>query len=170
MPSVVIAWGQQPIVAVWAAAVAVVIAALLFWRRVGRSAASRERPFRDLNQRQFESLARESFRQQGYALIATQGAASESGELVLRRDRETMLVQCRHWRDSKVGPDAVRALQHSLAQRAAGSGFLLTTGRFSRAAIAAAAGANIRLLDGPALEDLLGKVAGKASSGQHPYK
>jgi restriction system protein len=139
-------------------AIAVCAAIFMLRRRQGVNAApSGARRLQDLKQREFETLVRDSFRQQGFTSIVSPGGATEGGELMLRRERETMLVECRHWRDPKVGAEAVRALQRTLAQRGAGSGFVLTTGRFSREAIAAAAGGNVRLLDGPALRDLLGK-------------
>lgn len=114
--------------------------------------------------REFESLVRESFKLQGYQVIEGRRGAAEGGELALRRDRETVLVQCRHWRDRKVGVGAVQALQSAMAARGAGGGFVLTAGRFSREAAAFAAGSNVRLVDGDGLIGLIERASGAAGS------
>ena len=107
-----------------------------------------------LNAREFEQLVGEAFRLQGYQPIDS----ARGDQLVLRRERETVLVECRHWESSKVGVDAVDALQRAMAARGAGGGFLLTEGRFAREAIALAASCNVRLVDGAALTGLLDKA------------
>jgi restriction system protein len=102
----------------------------------------------------------EAFRSQGYLLIETpQGGPAGVGELVVRRERTTFLVDCRRWRAGKVGVDAVHALQSAMAARGADGGFVLTTGRFGREAVAYAGGCNIQLVDRPALEVLLRRVS-----------
>lgn len=114
---------------------------------------------------EFEALVRESMRKQGYSPIQSSagGARPERGELLLRRDRETVLVQCRHWRERKVKVEAVEALQRAMGPRGAAGGLILTTGRFSREATHTASGSRIRLLDGPALRDLLASAASSAA-------
>ena len=104
----------------------------------------------------FETLIVEGFLAQGYQPTTT--ARGSAGELLLRRDRETCLVDCRHWRKSKVGAGAIVAMQRSMQARGAASGFALTSGRFSREAAAQASGGNIRLIEGAALENLVGQA------------
>lgn len=151
--------GLEPTVLVSGLSLAAVAVAVVVWRRRRGAApgASATPRLQDMKSREFEALVRESFQRQGYTSIAAPPGVAEGGEIVLRRERETMLVLCRHWREPKVGADAVRAFQRTLAQRGAGSGFILSTGRFAREAVAVAAAGNVRLLDGPALQDLLGK-------------
>ena len=109
--------------------------------------------------REFEALVGEAFRLQGYQVLdSARGGAESGGELTLRRERETFLVQCRHWKEAKVGVDAVHALQRAMAARGASGGFMLTDGRFAREAGAFASGCNIRLIDGLALQGLLEKA------------
>lgn len=153
-----------PLVPYYLLAIAVAIATFWLIRRRG---AARARPagfdiraLERMRLREFEDLIRESFRGQGYSLIDPTRGATEGGELVLRRERETVLVQCRHWRDGKVGVEAIQALQHAMKQRGAGGGFILTTGRFAREAVAYAAGCNIRPIEGQALRALIDKPTG----------
>jgi restriction system protein len=141
-------------------AVCTALLALYLRRRRGSSPSGDPgtRALHGMKVREFEALVRESFRAQGYKLIDAPRGASEGGELMLRRDRETVLVQCKHWRDRKVGVEVVQSLQHAMAARGAGGGFVLTTGRFGREAVAFAAGCNVRLIDGPALRGLIDKA------------
>ncbi|HWI09984.1 MAG TPA: restriction endonuclease [Burkholderiaceae bacterium] len=113
--------------------------------------------------REFETLVAEAFRRQGYQVLdSTRGTAESGGELTLRRERETFLVQCKHWKEAKVGVDAVHALQRAMTARGASGGFMLTDGRFAREAIAFANGCNVRLIDGAALQGLLDQAKGSA--------
>ena len=46
--------------------------------------------------REFEMLVGEAFRLQGYQVVETGGGGADGGvDLVLRKDRETFLVQCK---------------------------------------------------------------------------
>jgi restriction system protein len=132
-------------------------AALWIWRRT--RAAEVETPasapnHQRMNAREFEQLVGEAFQLQGYQPIDS----GRGDQLVLRRERETVLVECRHWQAAKVGVEAVDALRRAMAGRGAGGGFLVTSGRFARDAIALAAGCNVRLVDGAALTGLLDKA------------
>ena len=113
----------------------------------------------DMRERDFESLVAAAFRAQGYEPItATKGAsAAIAGELMMRRERTTFLVACRHFRAGRVDVDGVQAVQRAMAVRGASAGFVLTGGRFSREAIALAGTCGIRLVDGPALRAMLGR-------------
>lgn len=116
--------------------------------------------FAALRDRELEALIAAAFRSQGYESVKSPGGPSlaNSGEMVLRRERTTFLLESRHVRSAKVGVDAVQALQRAMATRGATAGFLLTGGRFSREAAAFAPGCGIRLVDGPALAAMLKRV------------
>ncbi len=138
----------------------VAVAGLWLWRHRrsgdgGRASSAAAQGFAAMPAREFEALVNEAFRLQGYQVIAdTHG----DGHLALRRNRETVLVQCKHWKEAKVGVEAVHALQRAIAARGASAGFLLASGRFARDAIAFARSCNIRLIDGHALPGLLEKA------------
>ena len=140
-----------------AVAIGITVTAWLIWRRRGAAAAP---SFAGLRERDFESAVTEAFRAQGYEPIKVgRGKPLDGvGEVVLRRERVTYLVDCRHRHVGKVGVDAVQALQRAMAARGATGGFVLAGGRFSREAIAFAGNCGVRLVDGAALQAMLGRV------------
>ena len=106
--------------------------------------------------REFEMLVGEAFRLQGYQVVETGGGGADGGvDLVLRKDRETFVVQCKQWRAYKVGVTVVRELFGVMAARGAAGGFVVTSGRFTREATEFASGRNLRLIEGPALMGLI---------------
>ncbi len=111
--------------------------------------------------KQFERLVGEGFRLQGYRVIETGGGGPDGGvDLVLSRDGEKSLVQCKQWRALRVGVDVVRELYGVMAARGAAGGFVVTSGRFTDEARRFASGRNIELIDGPRLQALLRQATG----------
>ena len=94
------------------------------------------------------------------------GGPREDGgvDMVLRKDAETWLVQCKQWKSYKVDVTVVRELYGVMAARGASGGFVITSGSFTSAAIEFAEGRNMRLIDGPKLFGLIqqGQTAGTA--------
>ena len=117
-----------------------------------------------LTWREFEMLVGEAFRLQGYQVVETGGSGADGGvDLVLRKDRETFLVQCKQWRAYKVGVTIVRELFGVMAARGAAGGFVVTSGRFTREATEFASGRNLKLIEGPALMGLINQAQGARS-------
>ena len=113
--------------------------------------------------REFEMLAGEGFRLQGYQVVETGGGGADGGiDLVLTRPGknggEKFLVQCKQWRAFKVGVDVVRELYGVMAAKGATGGFVVTSGRFTADAISFASGRNVTLVDGPKLHGLLSQA------------
>lgn len=132
---------------------------LIVWHRVARGAAGHRGSVRAGaagQQREFNALVAEAFRMQGYQIV--ENGAGVDADLVLRRDRETLLVLCRHWNAEKVGVGSVSRLQAAIAARGADGGIALTSGRFARAAVAFANGCNVKLIEGAALQGLIEKA------------
>ncbi|RYF52766.1 MAG: hypothetical protein EOO27_27795 [Comamonadaceae bacterium] len=112
--------------------------------------------------REFELLVGEGFRRQGYVVSETGGGGADGGvDLVLGKGGDKFLVQCKQWKAFKVGVTVVRELYGVMAARGAAGGFVVTSGRFTKEAAIFASGRNIRLIDGPALLQLIreGRVA-----------
>lgn len=106
-----------------------------------------------LNWRQFEQLVGETFRRQGYSITETGGNGPDGGvDLILRKDGEKHLVQCKHWRSLKVGVAVIREFFGAMAVEGAAGGFVVTSGRFTQEAQNFASGRNIQLIDGPVLK------------------
>lgn len=131
-------------------------------------AASADRgALNDMSWQQFEALVGEAFRRKGYTVAETGGGGADGGvDLVLKKEGETVLVQCKQWKAYKVGVTKVRELYGVMAAEGATGGFVVTSGVFTDDARAFAIGRNIELLDGMSLHALIRGVCvpGKAAS------
>ncbi|MGH8514907.1 MAG: restriction endonuclease, partial [Gammaproteobacteria bacterium] len=108
---------------------------------------------RSMSWSEFETLIGEAFRRRSYTVEETGGNAPDGGvDLVLSKDGERHLVQCKHWRAQTVGVATVRELYGVMATQGASGGFVVTSGKYSREARNFAEGRNIELIDG---EDLM---------------
>lgn len=120
---------------------------------------------------QFERLVGEAFRLQGYRVAESGGGGADGGvDLVLRRDGEKFLVQCKQWRAFRVGVDVVRELYGVMAAKGATGGFVVTSGRFTEEAINFASGRNVKLIDGSKLYGLIqqAKAGGRPAPSSNP--
>jgi hypothetical protein len=103
----------------------------------------------------------EGFRLQGYRVVETGGGGADGGiDLVLNKDGEKYLVQCKQWRAFRVGVDVVRELYGVMAAKGAACGFVVTSGRFTDEARKFAEGRNVQLIDGTRLRALIKQAAG----------
>ncbi len=109
---------------------------------------------------QFELLVGEIFRREGYAVeLSAAAAQGDSIDLTLRRDAETILVQCKYWRTSRVTEREVREFYGAMMANGAPRGIFVTAGSFSRDAQEFAEGKQIDLMDRAALEESTAAVA-----------
>lgn len=105
----------------------------------------------------FERLLARHYREEGYEVEHSGTAETASRfdggvDLVLRRDGETVLVQCKHWNASQVPHNDVHQLLGLLETRQAQRAILITSGEFTPAARdAASRTTRIELIDGMAL-------------------
>jgi restriction system protein len=107
--------------------------------------------------RNFERLVGETFRRQGFKVTGFGGNGSDGGvDLGLSKNGQRYLVQCKHWRKHQVGVTVVRELNGVIAAQRAHGGFVVTGGQFTREAREFADSCAIKLIDGPALDELMG--------------
>lgn len=109
---------------------------------------------------EFEAMLAEAFRRQGFRVTERHTAGGPDGGIDLRLDKagaET-LVQCKHWRKTRVGVKVVRELRGIVASEAAESGIVVTSGRFTSAAIRFAETNPIRLIAGRELVKMIKEV------------
>lgn len=103
------------------------------------SASSSADALQNMSWREFETLVGEGFRRRGYGVKETGGGGPDGGvDLILSKNGEKTLVQCKQWKAFKVGVSTVRELYGGAA-----AGFVVTSGRFTQEAVAFAAGRNI---------------------------
>lgn len=117
---------------------------------------------------EFEQLVAEFFRMQGYHTEEVGGGGADGGvDLVLRRNGEKYLVQCKQWKANRVSVEIVREMFGLMTAQGATGGFVVTSGRFTRPAHAFAEGRNLALIDGPALTALLDQTYANRQYGRN---
>ena len=105
---------------------------------------------------EFEMLVGEAFRRRGYAAAEMGGGGADGGvDLVLRKDGEKFLVQCKQWKAYKVSVTTIRELYGVMAAGGAAGGFVVTSGVFTQEAKSFAEGRNIGLIDGSELTAMI---------------
>jgi restriction system protein len=139
--------GLQPIVVLVLVAISV-ISALRSWKtsRMLEGQTSLD-SLREIPSKRFEDLLGEAFRRQGYKVQETLGGGADGGvDLVLTRDGNVTLVQCKRWRNRPVPVQTVRELYGVLHDRGAAAAKLVATTNFTSDAIAFAQGKPIELI------------------------
>lgn len=112
----------------------------------------------DMDWREFEMLVGEAFRQRGYAITELGGNGKDGGvDIILKKEGDTYLVQCKYWKSFKIGVQIVRELYGVMAAKGAAGGYVVTSGVFTEDAQNFANGRNIELIDGNALSHLIKK-------------
>lgn len=155
--------------------ICVAAAGMSAWRRgysralFGRAAVSNAADKLDgISWADFELLVGEAFRRDGFAVEEHGGAQADGGvDLVLRRNGEKFLVQCKQWRAQKVSVEIVRELAGVMGARGATGGFVVTSGSFTPAAQEFAVGRNIVLIDGPILLDMIERAERAPTANPH---
>lgn len=114
---------------------------------------------RAMSWRELEQLVSEAYRRLGYRVVETGQSGADGGiDLVLHRDGQVTLVQCKHWRTQRVGAPVVREqfglLMHHQAERVV----IVTTGDFTSEAKAFVVGKAIELIAGQELLALVQRV------------
>jgi restriction system protein len=123
---------------------------------------------RTLHWKEFERMIGEAFRRQGYAVEEQGGSAPDGGiDLVLRKDGEIVIVQCKHWKARQVGVTIVRELLGVMVAARADRGILVSSGYFTEEAINFSRDQSIDLIDGDSLVRLLPEM--DEAARREPY-
>ena len=114
--------------------------------------------------RDFEGLVGEAYRRKGYEVAEHgEGRPGAGADLVLSKDGEKILVQCKCWKTKMVGVRAVRELFGSAAAENACGGIAVSCGTFSDKAKEFAAGKPLELIDGDELRRITAGIKKDAS-------
>lgn len=107
---------------------------------------------RRMSWKEFEMLAGEAFRRQGYAIVENGLGGADGGiDLILRKDGKTTLVQCKQWRTRQISVNVVREMFGLLAHHRADAVKIVALGDYTADARRFAQGKSIELVDGSAL-------------------
>lgn len=111
-----------------------------------------EKALAEISWSEFELLVGQYFREQGYKVVETGGRADGGVDLRLRAENgELFLVQCKHWKNSKVPVNVVREIYGVMQAEYASGAFVVASGEFTADAASFARGKAIELLSGKML-------------------
>jgi len=104
---------------------------------------------RHMDWRQFEQLAGEAFRRQGYNIVETGLGGADGGiDLILRKNGQITLVQCKQWQNRQVGVTVVREMYGLLMHHKAAAVKIVALGDYTNDARRFAQGKPIELIHG----------------------
>jgi restriction system protein len=113
----------------------------------------------------FEALIGEAYRRQGYSVSRPSGKGPDGGiDLILQRDGNTQLVQCKQWKAWKVGVKVIREMYGVMTDKKAHGAIVVTSGVFTQEARTFAEGKPIDLIEGEELAALIRRAQGKTST------
>lgn len=114
---------------------------------------------RHLSWREFESIVGEAFRRRGYEVRENAVGGPDDGiDLVLRKDGAKFFVQCKQWKQTKVGVKPIRELYGVIAAGEAAGGFFVASGEYTEAARDFTRTCAIELIDGAMLAEMIAKA------------
>jgi restriction system protein len=113
----------------------------------------------------FEVLVGEVFRRKGFTVQENMTGGADGGiDLLLLKDGDRHIVQCKQWRKSKVGVSIVREMFGVLKASSAKSVYVVSSGHFTKEAINFAANQPVTLTDGNELIALISEVQATAKA------
>ncbi|BCT91033.1 membrane protein [Lysobacter helvus] len=123
----------------------------------------------NLGWREFEMLVGEAYRRQGYTVEETGLGGADGGiDLVLRRDGNKTLVQCKQWRTRQISAPKVREMWGLLHHHGADSIKIVGVGEFTRDAAKFAEGKRIELVNGDRLVEMVRSVQSAGTQATAP--
>lgn len=138
-------------------------------RLLGDAAADPAAAVSSMGWRDFERLICEAFRREGYRVDERGGSGPDGGiDLIATKAKRRILIQCKHWNTQQVGVSVVRELNGVVAAKRVDGGVVVTSGTFTKEASALARIAQIRLIDGHALEQMFRSAQSAPSVAEAP--
>jgi restriction system protein len=122
---------------------------------------------RSLSWKQFEELIAEACRRRGYSVRENSTRGADGGtDVHVIMDGRLMLVQCKHWRERKVGVNVVREMLGLVTAHKASGAVIMTTGSFTKEAEAFASGQPVDLYDGARVLEFVQSAQGVGKYGR----
>ncbi len=120
---------------------------------------------KSLSWREFEELVAEAYRRKGYSVVENDGSGPDGGvDLLLRKDGNLFLVQCKQWKSYKVDVRVAREMYGVMTAKHAHGVIIITSGLFTQEAKNFAADKPIDLVEGNQLAVLIGSVHSESGS------
>jgi|APLak6261699311_1056244.scaffolds.fasta_scaffold00073_69 restriction system protein len=112
----------------------------------------------------FELLVGEAYRRQGYKVKENGGGGADGGiDLILTKNSQTYLVQCKHWKTTSINVSLVRELYGIMAAEYASACIFVTSGDYTADARRFAKGRPVTLVNGEELLKLVDEVQNRAT-------
>lgn len=143
-----------------------VFSAIQSWRK-GTLFRSRTnlQSIRNLSWQDFERYIAKVYRQQGYSVEETGLGGADGGvDLIAKKEGEVFLVQCKNWRNRRVGVRVARELFGLVKAHGAAGGILVISGEFTAEARKFSKQTKLDLIDGKRLISLISRVKDIASA------
>lgn len=136
------------------------IAALNSWRKRKLLDTRKDlESIRSLSWKEFEELVAEAYRRNGYKVIENWDVGPDGGiDVVLKKDGNVYLVQCKQWRSQKIGVRIVREMFGIMTAHNATGVIVITSGMFTQEAKNFASGKPIDLVEGNQLSLLIQNI------------
>jgi restriction system protein len=126
---------------------------------------------RELSWRQFEAIVAEAFRRRGYKVEENAADGPDGGvDLLLEKCDAKYYVQCKRWKQIKVGVKPIRELYGVIAAGGAAGGFFVASGEYTQDAREFARRCGIELIDGTALLAMIATPADAGSRAASPRR
>lgn len=130
---------------------------------------------RALPWKQFEELIGEAYRRKGYAVVENHRLGPDGGiDLVLKKDGNLFLVQCKQWKSQKVDVRVVREMYGVMTAEHAQGVIIITSGLFTQEAKTFSENKPIDLVEGNQVTDLIrsgrAKQTSPASESEDPQE
>lgn len=124
------------------------------------------RDIQAMSWREFEDLVAAIYQSKGYAIEPRGGEDPDGGiDLIVRKDNQRWIVQCKHYRDRWVGERPLRELLGVVTANGATGGVLVACGVFDEHALAFLKGTEkLELIGGDQLRLLIGEAVKSKSA------
>ncbi|WP_410512114.1 restriction endonuclease [Paenibacillus sp. BR2-3] len=109
---------------------------------------------------EFEEYVACVFRCAGFEYEVTKRTGDGGKDIILRREDELRLVECKRYTTTKVGRSDIQKFHSAIMECSAKEGFFVTTGEFSKQALECASDKPIQTINGEHLLSLIEQYAG----------
>ncbi|WOH39407.1 restriction endonuclease [Thalassotalea fonticola] len=116
-------------------------------------------PLKSITWREFEMLVGEVYKSLGYKVFETKGGADGGIDLILKRNGEKAIVQCKQWRTQKIGVKTVRELYGVMVAENADRAIVMCSGTYTGEAYVFAKGKPLELIGGTQLKGMIDSVS-----------
>ncbi|QBY03733.1 restriction endonuclease [Thalassotalea sp. HSM 43] len=120
---------------------------------------SKKDPLKNITWREFEMLVGEVYKKLGYLVYETQAGADGGVDLILKRNGEKIIVQCKQWRTQKIGVKTVRELYGVMVAESADRAIVMCSGTYTAESYVFAKGKPLDLIGGSQLREMIDSVS-----------